>query len=368
MTAVRKFLFDNDFGELDPLPPSEPSADDTAEDEVVEEEVVEEILPTFSEEELNAAREAGHAKGREEGIRQAAEATERQILDAVTLIGERTEGLFAEHREAIEKTQNSATMVISALARKVFPDFNEREGLGEIVRLARTILGRLRAEPRVVFVVNDTLRDAVQERLAASAETKSFGGLVEIVGDPAITAGDCRVEWADGGAERNTAAMLADIDRIIQQNVGETGVSEFVVPDVDASVTNMDGEQAAPEPVAVEDDGAESEQSSSDNRGQEFAEPEGRSLTEADEAEDSFTEDAPAGPEQGSDVPVEDTEFPAETVLSEEIAPTVDAKGDEGMENFGNEPEIDGEEPDSASPVQSADPQDENGDEQDDTQ
>ena len=51
MTAVRKFLFENSFDDEEP----------------------EEVVPTFSEEEVNAAREEGFAAGEEEGIREAAE-------------------------------------------------------------------------------------------------------------------------------------------------------------------------------------------------------------------------------------------------------------------------------------------------------
>ncbi|MBT3359232.1 MAG: hypothetical protein HN403_06345 [Rhodospirillales bacterium] len=232
MTTVHKFLFDTDFSEELPPPPVEETASETDEEETVEEPVIEEIVPTFSEEEVNEARENGYAKGRDEGVREAAEATERHIADALTVIGERIEGLFSAHMEDIDKIQMSAIVVISALAKKVLPEFSEREGLGEIERLARTILRRLRMEPRVVFVVNDLLRDAVHERLAATAESRTFAGSLEVVGDSAVAAGDCRIEWADGGAERNAAEMLADIDRIIAQNVDQTGAAQFVVPDL----------------------------------------------------------------------------------------------------------------------------------------
>jgi len=232
MTAVRKFLFDVDFSEVPPTPAEKAAKKAAAEEKEIEEEIIEEIAPTFSEEQVDAAREAGFSAGREEGVREAAEATERQISDAVTLIGERVEGLFAAHIEAAEKTKMSAIVVVSALARKVLPEFSEREGLGEIERLARTILGRLRVEPRVVFIVNDALRDAVHERLASLAEARTFSGSIEVVGESAVAAGDCRIEWANGGAERNTAEMLADIDRIIAQNIDETSATQFVVPDL----------------------------------------------------------------------------------------------------------------------------------------
>ncbi|MBL6945281.1 MAG: hypothetical protein ISR47_01440 [Rhodospirillales bacterium] len=295
MTAVRKFLFDTDFSEPDPPTPAEKAAEEAAaaaaEEEPSDESVVEEIVPTFSQEEVDAARETGFTAGREEGVREAAEATERHIADAVTLIGERVEGLFAAHMEAVDKIQTSAIVVVSALARKVLPAFSEREGLGEIERLASTILHRLRVEPRVVFIVNDTLRDAVNERLANLPETRTFAGTVEVVGDPNVATGDCRIEWADGGAERNAAEMLADIERIIAQNVDEISTSQFVVPDL--TDTDVRDEIETDEEATVEP--------SIDGDTHEPASPEEAPATPVDAPVSPEEETEPSNPDDGDE-------------------------------------------------------------------
>ena len=57
-----------------------------------EEEEPEEIIPTFSEEELEQARAEGFEAGKEEGRREAADATEQKLLETIenacTQIGE----------------------------------------------------------------------------------------------------------------------------------------------------------------------------------------------------------------------------------------------------------------------------------------
>ena len=57
MTAVRKFLFERTFDDVMP---------EVVEEQEPEEEEPEEVIPTFSEEEVNAAREEGFAAGKEE--------------------------------------------------------------------------------------------------------------------------------------------------------------------------------------------------------------------------------------------------------------------------------------------------------------
>ncbi len=37
--------------------------------------------------------------------------------------------------------------------------------------------------------------------------------------DPAMSPGDCRIEWADGGVARDRAATLATIDELVTRYV-----------------------------------------------------------------------------------------------------------------------------------------------------
>jgi flagellar assembly protein FliH len=48
-------------------------------------------------------------------------------------------------------------------------------------------------------------------------------GLLEFVkslGDPGIGAGDCRIEWADGGVNRDAAAANAAIGEAVARYIG----------------------------------------------------------------------------------------------------------------------------------------------------
>jgi flagellar assembly protein FliH len=60
--------------------------------------------------------------------------------------------------------------------------------------------------------VNDALLDILRERLDALASGIGFNGRIIAIADPAVAPGDARIEWADGGAERDSARAWADID------------------------------------------------------------------------------------------------------------------------------------------------------------
>lgn len=221
MVAIRPFLFETDFAEpKHPAPPANQDGAPPAEGEDEGEPPVEEVPPTFSEEDLAIAREQGFAAGKQEGIREAADAIERQIAETLDRIGERLPELFAAQRDAAETLQQDGTAVVRALARKALPAMAERNALDEIEHLAALVLERLRTEPRVVFRINDGLSDAVRERLAAVAEARGYAGSIDVIADPDIAPSDCRIEWTQGGAERRVDAILDDMERIIARNAG----------------------------------------------------------------------------------------------------------------------------------------------------
>lgn len=219
MAAIRKFLFDTDFAQPKrPAPPAneakEPPADSAG---PAPEEAP---PPVFSEEDLAMARHEGFAAGKQEGIREAAATVERQIAETLERIGDGLPELFIAQRQAADDLQHDGMEVIRALARKALPSLAEGNALGEIEHLAGVVLDRLRIEPRVVFRVNDGLADMVRERLAAVAGARGYAGTVDVQGDAGITPGDCRIEWSQGGAERQAAAILDEMDRIIARNTG----------------------------------------------------------------------------------------------------------------------------------------------------
>lgn len=228
MAAIRKFLFDTDFTVIE-HPEAETDLDDA---EVpaggdTEPPAEEEPPSVFSEEDLEVAHGQGFAEGKQEGIREAADAIDRQTADALAQIGARLPELFVAQEKAAADLQRSGLLAMRALARKVLPGLAERDGLDEIDHLARLVLDRLRGEPRIVVRVNGRLGEDVQKRLLDIAARKGMTGSIEVIAEAGMAPGDCRIEWAGGGAERHTGTILDEIDQIIARNLGGT-VDELV--------------------------------------------------------------------------------------------------------------------------------------------
>lgn len=194
MAAPQKYLFDVSFDMPGPLP-GMPGAE-----------------PHFTRADLEAARAEGIAEGREAAFAEAAAAVEERIAASLDAIGRHATAML-ELREALSRdTQVRAIGVLRTVLEKAVPALCRKDPLAEIEAMVTECLAEVLDEPRLVLRVSDALFDAVQQRIAGVAQTSGYAGKVILLADAALAACDGRVEWADGGAERDTSRMAHDID------------------------------------------------------------------------------------------------------------------------------------------------------------
>lgn len=228
MSEVRKFLFDRSFD-------AEPKQIDVAPEEAsalpppVEEDVEEvEPAPSFSEEELQQACSEAFAAGKEEGLRDAMGQAERRIADALDMVGIRMTHLLEGLAEANQAAAASAVAVAAGITRKLLPEMARRGAVQEVSAVVGEAMERVIEEPRIVVRVDSQNHPVLDERLTALARAKGYEGRLVVVADAGLPAGDCRIEWGNGGAERDIAALWSEIDAVIERNLAgnETQVAE----------------------------------------------------------------------------------------------------------------------------------------------
>jgi flagellar assembly protein FliH len=196
--------------------------------------------PTFSADELNAAREVAQAAGIEIGRAEAMASVERRLADALAAIGARLAEAGAERAAALARIEREAVGLCVGLMHKLFPAYQRRHGAEEIESLVRESLRIMVDEPRVVVRLNDANIDALKQRIADAASAAGFAGKVVLVGDEMVAPGDCTIEWADGGAERNGDRAWAEIDAVVRR-IAETPPARARA-DAPADPTPADGE------------------------------------------------------------------------------------------------------------------------------
>lgn len=199
LNAPKKFLFDTSF---------EP-------EEQPEQPVEAPPEPAYFDEDLERARGEGHVAGHEAGRHEALQSIEQAVCRTLEGIAQHLPAL-RQSLEALQEQQTRAAVeVAAALVRKMFPKLARDHGLPEIDAVVSEAMARLRDEPRIVIRVNDAVLDTVKERVGGLAQAAGFEGRMVFLAQDGMDAGDVRVEWADGGAERDTGRIWRDIEETI---------------------------------------------------------------------------------------------------------------------------------------------------------
>lgn len=169
-------------------------------------------VETFSHDDLEAAREEAWRAGFQEGTVREQETIERQQAAALEAVGEHLSGIAQTQAAVLDHTIKHATKLALAIARKIAPEAMRRQPVVEIEAMIRECLPELVDEPRVVIRVADAVLDEITDRIAGLAKGCGFEGNVVLLAEPSLGAGDCRIEWADGGAERDSGAVWHEIE------------------------------------------------------------------------------------------------------------------------------------------------------------
>lgn len=171
------------------------------------------------QEALNAAVAAARAEGYAEGMAAAREAIEGQIAGAAEAMGKRVAGLADEWRAEAQRTLTFAASLARSLAAKLAPALIARRPGAEVEEMIRNLLRERVEEPRIVVRADPLVVDSLQPRIDALGRAHGFAGVIVLLADESLRAGDCTVEWADGGAERNLAKLTARLDDVIAQHL-----------------------------------------------------------------------------------------------------------------------------------------------------
>jgi flagellar assembly protein FliH len=166
----------------------------------------------YARADLDAARAEGYEAGRTEALAAAATASEQRIAAALAAIDRGIAEMLGALDARAHQTQADAIAILRTVLQKAVPALCRKDPLAELEAMVSESLGELLDEPRLVLRVSDALFDAVQQRISGLAQSAGYAGKIVLLADAALADGDGRIEWADGGAERDTRRIAQDID------------------------------------------------------------------------------------------------------------------------------------------------------------
>src|ERR1041385_308737 len=198
MTAKAKYLFDEDF-----------STGDRTTISVVEAE------RRRADAESHAYRK-GFAAGEDKAKAEAAQ----RAANALAVMADGLDKLNKALSDIEIRVETEAVDVAVAVAGKLAPALIAREPFEEISALARDCFQHLVKTPHVVVRVGPPIYEITKDKLDEIARARGFEGRLVVMAEDNIAAGDCRIEWAEGGLARDEAAPLAVLDDAVARHLG----------------------------------------------------------------------------------------------------------------------------------------------------
>lgn len=196
--AMRRFLFDvNNF---------DPAQEDEA--------------PTFTVEQLEAAKREAYDRGRRDGLAEAQGLREKRVADLVEVIKNNFATLFTAEIKRTGQFEAETLFLCRAVFQRLFPGLNERHGLDEVFRAIVTVLEGQRTRPEIVIEVHPDYADEIRAQMGRALKTL-HEGICTVAGNADLGPGDCRLRWEDGGATRSATTLCKQVGRIFDQGLAD---------------------------------------------------------------------------------------------------------------------------------------------------
>ena len=200
MGAPAKFLFDVDF-----------SAPDRSREKAA--------TPAEIATRVAQAEQQAYRNGFDAGQRESHAESERKVAASFQQIGNSIAAIAAKFAEIEGRLQTEAVDVAVATARKLSGALIEAEPLAEITALVDDCFKHLVSTPHLVIRINDGLYEQARDTFERMAKQSGFAGRLIVLAEPELAVGDCKIEWADGGVVRETAAIDAKITELVERYV-----------------------------------------------------------------------------------------------------------------------------------------------------
>ncbi|MGM0560789.1 MAG: hypothetical protein ACQETX_06960, partial [Pseudomonadota bacterium] len=176
--------------------------------------------------------------------------------------------------------------------QKLFPRLVERQGDQEVRGLLEDSLTRLMEEPRVVIRVHDSQLDALRGQMEQIKDESGYEGKTVLLADQDVRPGDIRIEWADGGVERDSERSWQEIGKLIEHTLVPQAEAS-PAPETDAGPVPTREQEDATDTAQNEAQLAEGDAESGPQPAEAEIPPTGETLAPADDSQDdSHPQDA----------------------------------------------------------------------------
>ncbi len=185
---------------------------------VAEPEIVVEPVVSYSQEEMDDAVRKAEETGYERGFRQAESEAEQRQEALMNEMNGKLSMMLADMATENSERENEAVQMALALVKKLLPSLEVQQAEAEVQKFLADNFSNFRREAHLSFAFNPQTVGAAAKIIAKLAEKNDFEGKISVHKDENLAAGDCRIEWENGGVEKNSRKMLEKAEKLLDDN------------------------------------------------------------------------------------------------------------------------------------------------------
>lgn len=183
-----------------------------------EPEIIPEPVKTYTQEELDEQIKRAEELGYERGFKSSAEDNEKQTVLLLDNLNNKLMALIAAASEDQKQQEQNVLALSKEIILKLLPSLSEDNAVAEIEKFLTDNFPNFSKEAKLSFYFHPDMLKKVQEIIARLANTNDFEGKISLHKDTALGMDDCRVEWENGGVEKNMHKMLEKVSNILDDD------------------------------------------------------------------------------------------------------------------------------------------------------
>ncbi len=209
-------------------------------EEVVEEDTAEEIYveppaPTFSEDELEAAKAIAHSQGRLEGINEERQKREQSLNDNLKNISEKLENIFAAELYREKQYEEESLRLALEIIEQLAPSLNKRFGHDSLKDLLKEVMNSQAAQSEIRVEVHPDFANDIDQFITDLWQQNDHAPRCKVVANSDIELGGCALSWKDGGMIKQPSKMVQELKTAIQALLDDKQSAPQIEPDEDDS-------------------------------------------------------------------------------------------------------------------------------------
>ena len=172
---------------------------------------------TYTEEEVADKIEEARKEGYAQGLAAATNSSEAQIQNLLQEMDNALQKKFAEEEELRKSQQSGFRELGLSLLQKFIINLEQDQAEELLNKFLEDNFTNFIKEPKLTFYFNPEIIKKGQDIVARLAHKGDYEGKIVLQKDSSLGLSDCRVEWALGGAERNSEKMKEQAQALLSE-------------------------------------------------------------------------------------------------------------------------------------------------------